>query len=121
MTFPPNISDLLHDEKFFGRMNDPTCAATLTGPCGDGMEFYLVLRDGRVEEIKYYTEGCEPTKACAAMTAHLALGKTPDEVLSISAGDVIEKLKGLPEGHLHCSILAVSTLYRAMADYLLRH
>jgi nitrogen fixation NifU-like protein len=54
------------------------------------------------------------------MTASLARGKTIKEALSISAGEVIKKLKGLPEDHLHCSILAVSTLYRAIADYLLR-
>jgi nitrogen fixation NifU-like protein len=54
------------------------------------------------------------------MAAHLAYGKTVDEALSISAGEIIKGLKGLPEDHLHCSILAVSTLYRAIADYLLR-
>jgi hypothetical protein len=25
------------DDPFFGRMNDPTAAATITGPCGDTM------------------------------------------------------------------------------------
>jgi len=57
---------------------------------------------------------------CAAMAAHLAYGKTINEALAISAGEVIKQLKGLPENHLHCSILAVSTLYRAIADYLLK-
>ncbi|MFA5271386.1 MAG: iron-sulfur cluster assembly scaffold protein, partial [Candidatus Omnitrophota bacterium] len=71
-------------------------------------------------EIKYYTEGCYATRACAAMAAKLAEGKTVKEVLLISAGEVIAELKGLPEIHLHCSILAVSTLYRAIADYLLK-
>jgi len=32
-------------DSYFGRMNDPTAAATLTGPCGDTMEVYLVVRD----------------------------------------------------------------------------
>ena len=47
-------------------------------------------------------------------------GKTVKEALLISAGEVITRLKGLPEDHLHCSILSVSTLYRAIADYLLK-
>ena len=54
------------------------------------------------------------------MAAHLVYGKTISEALAISAGEVIKQLKGLPEDHLHCSILAVSTLYRAIADYLLK-
>jgi nitrogen fixation NifU-like protein len=54
------------------------------------------------------------------MTAKLVEGKTIKDALLVSAGDVIRNLKGLPEDHLHCSILAVSTLYRAIADHLLK-
>ncbi len=105
--------------KFFGRMNDPTGSAYLKGLCGDEMEFYLIIEDSIITEIKYFTQGCDATKACAEMVASLACGKTINEALSISAGEIIKNLKGLPEDHLHCSILAVSTLYRAIADYLL--
>jgi nitrogen fixation NifU-like protein len=118
--FPKEITKLLNDSGLFGRMNDPTSSAYLKGPCGDEMEFYLVIERGRITEIKYFSEGCDATKSCAAMTANLARGKTIEEALSISAGGVIKELKGLPEDYLHCSILAVSTLYRAIADYLLR-
>jgi len=92
----------------------------LKGPCGDAMEFYLVIEHGKITQIKYYTDGCQATRACASMVAKLAEGKFIKEALSISAGEIIAKLKGLPEDHLHCSILSVSTLYRAIADYLLR-
>jgi nitrogen fixation NifU-like protein len=110
----------IHHERFFGRMNDPTSSSYLQGPCGDAMEFYLVVEEGRITDIRYYTDGCQATKACAAMVARLAFHKTIQEALMISAGEVVETLKILPEDHLHCSILAVSTLYRAIADYLLR-
>lgn len=118
--YPKEVLSLVNNEKYFGRMNDPTASSYLEGPCGDAMEFYLVINKGRITEIKYYTDGCHATRACAAMAAKLADGKTLKEVLSISAGEVIAELKGLPADHLHCSILAVSTLYRAIADYLLK-
>jgi len=118
--YPEEVVSLINDEEYFGRMNDPACSSYLKGPCGDAMEFYLVIEKDRIAEIKYYTEGCNATRACAAMAAKLADGKTIKEALSISAGEVITKLKGLPEDHLHCSILSVSTLYRAIADYLLK-
>ena len=101
-------------------MNGPTSASYLKGPCGDSMEFYLVIENAVLTEVRYYTEGCEATRACAAMTAKLARGKSVTEALNISAGEIIKRLKGLPQEHLHCSILAVSTLYRAIADYLLQ-
>lgn len=112
--------NLLNNPKYFGRMSDPTSASYLQGPCGDSMEFYLVIENGKITEIKYYTSGCHATRACAAMAAKLAEGRTVKEALSISAGEVITKLRGLPADHLHCSILSVSTLYRAIADYLLK-
>ena len=118
--YPREVIALINDPRYFGRMNDPTASSYLKGPCGDEMEFYLVIENDTITDIKYFTEGCEATKCCAAMTARLAKGKTIKEALSLSAGEVIKKLKGLPEDHLHCSILAVSTLYRAIADYLLR-
>ncbi|MBN1913893.1 MAG: iron-sulfur cluster assembly scaffold protein [Candidatus Omnitrophica bacterium] len=118
--YPQETIDLLNDPQFFGRMNDPTASSYLKGPCGDSMEFYLVIEEGRITEIKYYTQGCSATRACAAMTAKLARGKSLKEALSISAKEVSDSLRGLPDEHLHCSILAVSTLYRAVADYLLR-
>jgi len=118
--YPDDVLSLINNEKYYGRMNDPISSSFLKGPCGDEMEFYLVIENDKITEIKYYTEGCHATRACAAMAAKLAEGKTIKEALSISAGEVIARLKGLPEDHLHCSILSVSTLYRAIADYLLK-
>jgi nitrogen fixation protein NifU and related proteins len=118
--YPEEVLSLINDPQYSGRMNDPVSAAYLKGPCGDAMEFYLVIENDIITEIKYYTDGCQATRACAAMAAKLVEGKTVKEALSLSAGEVIIRLKGLPEDHLHCSILSVSTLYRAIADYLLQ-
>jgi len=118
--YPQDVVDLINNQQYFGRMNDPVSSSYLKGPCGDAMEFYLVIERGKITQIKYYTDGCLATRACASMVAKLSEGKFIKEALSISAGEVITRLKGLPEDHLHCSILAVSTLYRAIADYLFK-
>jgi len=118
--YPKEVISLLNDPKFFGRMNDPTASSYLKGPCGDSMEFYLVIENNKITDIRYYTDGCGATRACAAFVAQMAYGKTISQALKISANDVISSLKGLPDDHLHCSILSVSTLYRAIADYLLK-
>ena len=118
--YPVNIEDLAKDPKYFGRMNDPTGGASIKGPCGDEMEFYLDINDGVIEDIKFYTGGCVTTIACGSMTAQLALGKSIEDALGISPKTVISKLSGLPEEQRHCSVLAVSTLYKAIVDYLFR-
>ncbi len=107
------------EDSYFGRMNDPTAAATLTGPCGDTMEVYLVVRDDVIEEVKYHTDGCGNTRSCGHAIALRAQGRSVTDALSISAGELIRSGECQPEEGRHCAILAVSTLYRAIADYLL--
>lgn len=107
------------DDAFFGRMNDPTAAASVKGICGDEMEFYLYICDDRVVDVRYYTVGCGNTKACGQAVACRAKGRTVTDALSISAGEIIRSGECEPEAGRHCAILAVTTLYRALADYLL--
>ena len=106
------------EDAFFGRMNDPTAAASVKGICGDEMEFYLVINDDCVTDIRYYTKGCGNTRNCAHAVARRAKGKMVTDALSISAGEIIRSGECEPEAGRHCAILAVTTLYRALADYL---
>ena len=120
VVYPEYIVELASDPKHFGRMNDPTSAAGIKGLCGDEMEFYLVIKNKIIEEVKFYTKGCIATVVCGSMTAQLALGKSIDEALGISPKEIINALNGLPQEYCHCSILAVSTLYKAIVDYLFK-
>ncbi len=107
------------DDPFFGRLNDSTAAASIKGLCGDEMEFHLFIRNDRIEDIRYYTDGCGNTRACGQAVARRAKGRTVTDALSISAGEIIRSGECEPESGRHCAILAVTTLYRAVADYLL--
>lgn len=113
--------ECINESDFFGRMNDPTASAFLKGPCGDEMEFYLVIENDTIVEVKYYTQGCEATRSCGLATAKLILRKKVDEALCISVGQIMQQLKDLPKNHKHCAILSVSCFYRAIADYLLQY
>ena len=104
---------------FFGRMNDPTAAAVVRGPCGDEMEFYLVIRDGMIKEVRCYTDGCAHTRTCGLAVARRARGKTILDALGINPKEIIDSRECTAEEGRHCAILAVTTLYRAIADYLL--
>ncbi len=106
-------------DEFFGRMNDPTAAASIKGICGDEMEFHLYIREDRIEDIRYFTQGCGNTRACGRAVARRAKGRTVTDALSISAGEIIRSGECEPQAGRHCAILAVTTFYRAVADYLL--
>jgi NifU-like protein involved in Fe-S cluster formation len=106
-------------DEFFGRMNDPTAAASIKGLCGDEMEFHLVIRADRIEDIRYYTNGCGKTRSCGRAVARRAKGRNVTDALSISAGEIIRSGECETDTGRHCAILAVTTFYRAIADYLL--
>ncbi len=103
-----------------GRLNDPDGSAFVTGLCGDTMEMYVVIAGDAVRTVRYFTDGCEASNVCGATAARLARGKTIAGVLRLSPGDVIDACGETIEGNVHCAILAVTTLHKALTDYLLR-
>ncbi|MBN1498079.1 MAG: iron-sulfur cluster assembly scaffold protein [Spirochaetes bacterium] len=108
------------DFQHFGRLNDPDSCAAIKGVCGDEMEFYLVFRNDRIHDIRFYTDGCEYTGICGETAAKLAAGRHIDDAMGVSAAMIRKEIPGLPEDHIHCSILAAMTLMKALADYLYR-
>jgi nitrogen fixation NifU-like protein len=113
-------NDGLIEPDNMGRMNDPDGSATIKGICGDSMEMYLVIKNDIVADSRFFTDGCTSSRACGATAARLALGRTLKEVLRISPADIIDAWGEIPGGNVHCAILAVSTLHKALADYLIR-
>ena len=112
---PPPAKD-----PFFGRMNDPTGSARVRGICGDEMEFYLDIRDDVICEARYYTEGCDDTRRCGHVVAMAAQGRPLLDALAIHPRQIMDEDPLLTGGSRHCAILAVITLYRAIAEYLIQ-
>jgi nitrogen fixation NifU-like protein len=99
-------------------MDRPDGHAELAGSCGDNMEIFLRIRDGRVVEASFMTEGCITSIVSGSMAVQLAMGRTLAEVRSISQDDILEGLGGLPGDSEHCALLAADTVRAAVDDYL---
>ena len=101
-------------------MNDPTSASRIKGPCGDDMEFYLVIKDDVIEEVKYFTEtGCFNTIIAGRSVSKRVIGKNIYDALGVNPTIIIKEEKELTTEGQHCAILATTTFYRAIALYLL--
>jgi nitrogen fixation NifU-like protein len=101
-----------------GEIPAPDGFARITGPCGDTMEIHLKVKDGRVLNASFWTDGCGPSIASGSMVTELAKGKSVLEAQKITQQDVLDALEGLPEDNLHCALLAANTLKEAIKDYL---
>jgi nitrogen fixation NifU-like protein len=100
-----------------GAMEQPDAFARTQGYCGDLMAFYLRIRDSRISEITFTTDGCDATTAAGEMLASIVAGISLAEAEGVTPDDLLEALDGLPPNHVHCADLAVSTLRQAIADY----
>jgi nitrogen fixation NifU-like protein len=107
------------EDEFWGRMTDPSVGAWHTGPCGDTMEFYLVIEDDVISTARYHTDGCEFTRLCGRTVARYVQGKSLRDAVSINPKYVLDELPGLPSAHRHCAILAVVTFCKAIGEYWL--
>ena len=91
--------------------------AHITGPCGDTMEFWLLIRDGRVEEVRFTSDGCGWSRACGSMATCLAEGRSLGDAAAIGQHDILDALGGLAKEVEHCALLAANTLKAACEDY----
>ena len=99
---------------------DPDGQASLTGKCGETIAIFLKFEGERVKEATYLTNGCISSKVCAALTAQMAKGRTPDELLEITGDSIMEKLEGFPKEEDHCAVLAAEALQEALRNYMVR-
>jgi nitrogen fixation NifU-like protein len=113
------IYQWLHSLQWKGA-GEPDGHACLTGKCGETIEIFLEFNGERVKEASYLTNGCISSKVCAALAAHMARGKTPDEITEITAQSILEFLGEFPKGEEHCAFLAAETLQEAVHRYMLK-
>ena len=92
--------------------------ARVTGSCGDTIQIWLTVKGDRIANATFLSDGCATTIASASMITEFAKGKSAPEALTISQEDVLDALGGLPEGNVHCALLAANTLKEAVRDYL---
>lgn len=100
----------------FGPLKGANANARLTGPCGDTMEFWLIIREGRIVRATFTADGCRASIASGAAAARLAEGRSFDEAAQITPEQVKRVVVNLPDDHKHCPVLAIDTL-RAALDH----
>jgi nitrogen fixation NifU-like protein len=112
------VMEHFQNPKNVGEMDDPDGVGEVGNPvCGDMMKFFIKVKDGVLEDVKFLTFGCGAAIAVSSMVSEMAKGKTLDEALAITRDDVAEQLGGLPKNKLHCSNLGSDALHKAIYDY----
>jgi nitrogen fixation protein NifU and related proteins len=88
--------------------------------CGDLARFFLRVRDGRVQEVRFQTYGCGPTIAAASAASERVTGRTVEELVNLKPQEVEDAVDGLPDDRKHAADVVAGALRAAALDALRR-
>ncbi|MBT3538633.1 iron-sulfur cluster assembly scaffold protein [Candidatus Parcubacteria bacterium] len=103
-----------YDADAMGRVGSPAC--------GDEMVLWLKIdKDSeRIKECKWQTFGCGSAIASTSMLSVMLSengGMTLDDALKIKPQDIMERLGGLPNRKIHCSVLGDKALQSSINEW----
>ena len=110
---PRNV--LLEDESSFNADARGQAGAI---KCGDQMLMLLKIKDDVITDLRWKTYGCASAIASTSMLSEMVIGMKIEDAYKVRPDDLVEKLGGLPEYKIHCSVLGDKALRNAIDDYL---
>ncbi len=111
------INHFLHPQNI-GEIKKPDGFAQIgNAVCGDQLDFFLKVEKGKIKDVKFLSFGCASNIATASIMTEKIKGMTVAEAKKYPWQKIVTELGGLPQQKIHCSVMAVQGLKKAIADY----
>ena len=85
--------------------------------CGDIMRLKIKVEKNKIKDIGFQTFGCPAAVASSDVVCELAKGKTLTEAKKLTKDNIVKELGGMPAIKIHCSILGLEALNKAIENY----
>jgi nitrogen fixation NifU-like protein len=82
---------------------------------GDRVQLQLRIENGVVTDARMRVNGCVAAIAAASCLSEMVIGKSTAEAAAVSKSDLVERLGGLPEQKIKCSLTCIDALRSALA------
>jgi nitrogen fixation NifU-like protein len=116
--YSEKVIDHFTNPRNFGEIKDADGIGQVgNAKCGDLMQLFIKVENGRIVDAKFKTFGCCAAIATSSMITEMIKGKSISELRDVTNKAVTEALDGLPRIKLHCSVLAEDALKAALEDY----
>ncbi len=116
-----------YTKKLLERFRNPKFVKSLKSPsgvgevgnvsCGDVMHLEIKVENNVIKDIGFKTFGCGAAIASSDVVCELAKGKTIEEAKKLTKQDIIDKLGGMPPLKVHCSVLGIEALKKAIENW----
>jgi len=118
--YGPKGYDRWLNPRFHHALEKFDAMATLTGECGDSISVFLKMDKDKnvVGEASYTTNGCASSSICGSFAVELAIGRMPEEILDLSAADILDAVGRFPREEEHCAHLAITAVKEAINRYM---
>jgi nitrogen fixation protein NifU and related proteins len=102
----------------FGNLDNPTNEDTESNPlCGDEITIQLILKDNKVEDIKFKGKGCAISMAAASLLTDKVKEMTVDQIKELKKEEILEMLM-IPIGpvRIKCALISLETLRKCVRE-----
>ena len=109
------VLDHFHRPRNVGEIAEAPVVVEASNPvCGDLMKVWAIVREGRIQAVKFKAAGCVPSVACGSWLTETILSKSIKELSALTPDQIETGLGGLPPASRHAAVLAVDALKRLL-------
>jgi nitrogen fixation NifU-like protein len=113
--YSATLLDHFHHPRNVGEIAGATVVVEASNPvCGDLMKVWAIVREGRIQAVKFKAAGCVPSVACGSWLTETILSKSIKELSALTPDQIETGLGGLPPASRHAAVLAVDALKRLL-------
>src|SRR3989344_2737630 len=111
-----NIIDHFKNPRNYGEIVEAEIKhSELNSVCGDMIQLFVKLKEGKVEDVKFKGNGCAISMAATSMMTEILKKKTLEEIKKLNEEDIFEILGiKLSVVRMKCGLLCLNTLMKGL-------